>query len=61
VTVTFPSVAGRTYRVESSPSLTTPSWSPVADNLPGTGVPIQVTDTAVIGALRLYRAVAILP
>ena len=61
VTVSFPSVAGRTYRVESSASLTSPSWSPVADNLPGTGAPIHVTDTAVIGELRFYRAVAILP
>ena len=61
MTVTFTSVAGRTYRVESSASLTSPSWSPFADNLPGTDAPIQVTDTAVIAAPRFYRAVAILP
>ena len=61
VVVTFPSVTGRTYRVESSPSLTSPNGTTVASNLPGTGAPIQVTDIAVIGTPRFYRVVALLP
>jgi hypothetical protein len=56
--LTFPSVLGRTYRVERSNTLLEGSWSTVQDNLSGTGAPIQITDLS--GSARtkcFYRIV----
>jgi hypothetical protein len=56
--LSFPSVPGRTYRVERSETLLGGSWTTVQDNIPGTGAPIQVTDPS--GAAqprRFYRIV----
>jgi hypothetical protein len=56
--LTFPSVTGRTYRVERSDTLLEGSWSTVQDNISGTGVPIQVTDpSGAAQAKRFYRIV----
>jgi subtilisin-like proprotein convertase family protein len=46
VTLTFPSLAGRQYRVERSTSLTLGSWMLVQENIVGTGSEIHVTDNA---------------
>jgi hypothetical protein len=60
--ISFPSQIGQTYRVERSESLSPASWSPVADNEPGTGAPIQVTDTRVSPqGQRFYRVVILSP
>ena len=60
--ISFPSQVGQTYRVERSESLSPASWSSVADNLPGTGAPIQIPDTAVsLQAQRFYRVVILSP
>jgi hypothetical protein len=58
----FPGQVGQTYRVERSESLSPAAWSPVADNVPGTAAPIQVTDTRVsLEGQRFYRVVVLLP
>jgi hypothetical protein len=56
--LSFPSVLGRTYRVERSDTLLEESWITVQDNIPGTGGFIGITDTG--GAAqqrRFYRIV----
>jgi hypothetical protein len=60
--LSFPSQLGQTYRVERSESLSPASWSSIADNVPGTGAPIQITDTSVsLQAQRFYRVVTLSP
>jgi hypothetical protein len=56
--LSFPSVLGRTYRVERSDTLLGESWINVQENISGTGSPIQVTDTGGSGyGKRFYRIV----
>ena len=58
----FPGQVGQTYRVERSESLSPAAWSPVADNVPGTGIPIQVADIRVSPqGQRFYRVVILAP
>ena len=40
--ITFPSVAGKTYRIERTDSLTNPFWTVVAENIAGTGADVDV-------------------
>lgn len=54
----FPTVAGKTYRLERSDSLETGSWFPVQDNIPGTGGVVQATDlNGADKTKRFYRIV----
>ena len=54
--LTFPSVAGISYRIETSATLAPNSWSPLGPDLTGTGGPLQATDaTANKPAKRFYR------
>ena len=58
VQLTFSTVAGKTYRVELAPTLTGP-WSVLEIDLPGTGAPLQITDTAPPPSTsRFYRILA---
>jgi hypothetical protein len=60
--VSFPSQVGQTYRLERSESLTPASWSPVADNVPGTGALMQIPDADVSRQTqRFYRVVILSP
>jgi hypothetical protein len=58
IVLTFPSVFGKTYRVEESNDGTA-SWVTLSDNLPGTGDFILVTDVEALDQSqhRLYRVV----
>lgn len=57
--LSFPTSAGRIYRMESSDSLQSGSWVVVADNIAGTGGAVQVTDSGGAGhGKRFYRLVA---
>ncbi len=56
--VSFPTVLGKTYRLDCSATLQVGSWTTVQDNISGTGLAIQVTDPG--GAtqpVRFYRLV----
>ena len=60
--IRFPSQVGQTYRVERSASLSPAYWSPVADNVPGTGAAIQIPDSgASLQAQRFYRVIILSP
>ncbi len=60
-TLSFPSRVGQTYRIERTDSLSPANWTMVADNLPGTGVPLQVPDTSPATNQRYYRVVILSP
>ncbi|MGC8829176.1 MAG: fibronectin type III domain-containing protein [Verrucomicrobiia bacterium] len=49
------SVAGKTYTLEYTESLTEPVWSQTGTPVPGTGQEIILTDPNAISALRFYR------
>lgn len=55
ITLRWPSVAGKTYTMEWSPSLTDPVWVTLATGLQGTGWDMEYTDGAVGGEPRFYR------
>jgi hypothetical protein len=56
----FPTVAGRSYRLERSGTLLEGSWTMVEDNITGTGAEIQVTDPdGATDVKRFYRIVVI--
>jgi hypothetical protein len=59
--ITFPSLMGQTYRVERTYSLSPASWSTVADNVPGTGDVILITDPGVSFELQRFYRVLLLP
>ena len=56
--LSFPALVGRAYRLESSPTLTHPSWTQTTTNISGAGqvisVPIQPS-----GASAFYRVIAL--
>jgi alpha-L-fucosidase 2 len=56
--VSFPTVSGKTYRVERSDTLQGGSWTAVQDNIAGTGGTEQITDTnGAAQPKRFYRIV----
>ena len=55
VTLRWPSVAGKTYVMEWSSSLTDPVWAGLATRLQGTGWEMEYTDNAVGDEPRFYR------
>jgi hypothetical protein len=58
--ITFTSVTGKSYRVESKSQLTSPNWTIVADGLPGRDDTITIIDSSTIGSLQsFYRVVVI--
>ncbi len=56
--IEFPSVAGRSYRVERSLTLEAGSWVTLQDAIVGTGAEIEVADTGAAQPRRFYRVVA---
>jgi hypothetical protein len=58
IVISFPTVAGKVYRVECSDTLPTGSWTVVQDSIAGTGSTVQVTDTGgTAQSRRFYRIV----
>ena len=56
--VSFPSVLGRTYRVERSDTLLDGSWTSVQDDIPGTDGTVQIADPGAIATIkRFYRII----
>jgi hypothetical protein len=52
----FSTVSNQFYRVERTDSLTPPSWTPLTNNVPGTGAGVLVTDPgAAAQPQRFYR------
>lgn len=62
ICVAFPSVAGRTYRLENKTALSDPNWIQVGTDQMGTNGSLQICDpNAAALALRFYRVELILP
>jgi hypothetical protein len=60
--ITFPSLVGQTYRVQSSDSLSPAFWSTVAAVVPGTGDEISITVPGVLlQRQRFYRVLLVAP
>lgn len=58
VAVSFPSVAGKTYRLECSSIVQPGSWTTVQDNIAGTGSVVTITDPgAAAQTRRFYRII----
>jgi hypothetical protein len=58
IVVSFPTVSGKTYRLEGSDTLEGDSWTIVQDDIPGTGDIVQVVDPeASAHPSRFYRVV----
>jgi len=58
VVVSFPTVSGKTYRLDRSDTLQDDSWSVVQDNIAGTGGIVQITDAgAAASSKSFYRIV----
>ena len=56
IQIGFPTVAGKTYRLEYKNDLLLGNWTPLADGIFGTGTQIQVTDPGALGlGKRFYR------
>ena len=56
--MSFPTVSGKTYRVERSDTLQSGSWTTLQDNIAGTGGTVQVTDVGGAGQpKRFYRLI----
>ena len=58
--ITFPTLAGQGYRVERSSALSG-SWTILADHIPGTGNPLQVTDPNILSTASAFYRVTTLP
>ncbi len=61
IRITFPSVLGKTYRIERSDTLLEGSWQTLQDNMPGTGSPVVATDPDVIANLRRFYRLVVVP
>jgi len=58
-TITFPTVAGRTYQVLGAESLTSASWNNVGSSIPGDGTQKSVTDPLTNAPSRKFYKVQI--
>lgn len=59
--IRFTSVSGKRYRVERATDIVDLNWAVVADDLPGTGAAIDVTDPVLPGVGRQLYRVRLLP
>jgi fibronectin type 3 domain-containing protein len=58
--ISFPSVSGKTYRLERSDTLLEASWMIVQENIAGTGGIVQIADpVAALQTRRFYRIVVV--
>jgi len=60
--LSWPSVAGRDYTVETSPTLLPPDWRPLAGcaGIPGTGEPLSIALPA-LSTSKFFRILVHLP
>jgi len=61
IVVSFPSVLGKTYRLEYSDTLQSGSWVTLQNNIAGTGNPISVTDVGGAGQARRFYRIVLIP
>ena len=57
VVISFLTETSQRYQIERKDSLATGPWTHVAENIPGTGATVQVTDPGAASLpMRFYRA-----
>jgi len=61
VAMSFPSVAGKTYRLERSETLQDGSWLPVQNNIAGTGDVLEVVDPGGMAQTKRFYRLVIVP
>jgi hypothetical protein len=61
VLVEFQSILGRLYQLERTDNLATPSWTIVADKIPGNGGSTTVLDSTGGAALSRFYRLVLLP
>ncbi|MEO8429117.1 MAG: hypothetical protein ABI651_18655, partial [Verrucomicrobiota bacterium] len=59
--INFTTVTGRKYRVEHNPAFPTGPWTTVADNVPGTGGNVQVTNFGAASRSKCFYRVTLVP
>ncbi len=59
--ISFPSVAGKIYRVDMRNDMVLSPWTLLADQLVGTGSTIQIIDPSAIGLSKRFYRVNVLP
>ena len=60
-TVSFPTLLGQRYRLERNDTLNPGTWTPIADQVAGTGYPLQIVDPDPSASQRFYRVVILAP
>lgn len=55
VTATFPSIAGKSYRLERADNLVAPIWTTIGSTVTGTGGVLTLSDVSVSGEKYFYR------
>jgi hypothetical protein len=61
IIVRFPSIVGRNYRVERANAVNAATWTILADNIAGTGSPLQATHTNALSMGQHFYRVSVLP
>lgn len=61
VLISVPSLTGRSYRVESTPSLAPATWAILADNIAGTGSTVQVRHPNALNKSACFYRIRVLP
>jgi hypothetical protein len=59
--ISFPSIAGKIYRVDMRNDMVLSPWTLLVDQIVGTGSTIQITDPTAIGPSKRFYRVDILP
>jgi hypothetical protein len=57
VTITWESVAGRTYRAQYKQRIEDPAWSDIIPDVPATGTTTSVSEPLAPGQQRFYRII----
>ncbi|MGZ4966940.1 MAG: hypothetical protein ACXV97_07180, partial [Chthoniobacterales bacterium] len=61
IQLSFPSVTGRIYQLESRADLINGSWQPLIDGIAGTGAAVQVVDAQGAGIGRRFYRLRVVP
>ncbi len=61
IIVSFPSVIGRAYRIEKSDTLAAGSWTPLLDDIAGTGGVIEIADPGAASLPRRFYRIVLIP
>jgi hypothetical protein len=61
ILVRFPSLLAHQYRVERASAVASTAWAILADKVPGTGYPVQITHPNALSVGQQFYRVTVLP